>query len=200
MLLLYFLHARSPACVLPLLSFPPHPHAVVDVLAWRSSASVPVFCGVNVLLLAAASASATSILVFVAKFTVAAVAAGFVKRHALGASPQLGPVSADEIARFAKRSEALINSVLQLANSVLTAHDLRLSIITVATLYAFTLLASVMSVGTMVYGAFGLAFGVVPLHRVAHVQIEQVRVRNARAPRACASRVRPPTRLTSAPS
>ncbi|KAG8465342.1 hypothetical protein KFE25_002649 [Diacronema lutheri] len=147
--------------------------SVLDVLTWRSSASLPAFCAAHVLLLAAASASATATLTFCAKLVVAGIALGFVRRHVLGAPPQLGPISADEIAAVAARCEWAVNAALQLANAVFTAQDLRLSILVVCSLYAYTVAASLMSVGTMAYVTFAAAFGAAPLHRLAHAQVQQ---------------------------
>ena len=104
-----------------------------------------------------------------------------------------------------QRCEWAVNAALQLANAVFTAQDLRLSILVVCSLYAYTVAASLMSVGTMAYVTFAAAFGAAPLHRLAHAQVQQVcahraasRSRHA-APRARPSRDAPrrrgPTRV-----
>jgi hypothetical protein len=157
-----------------------YPPSVVDVLSWRSSATIPIVCSINVLLLAAASASATSLLSYSAKLFVAGVAVGFGKRHVLGGGPSLPAVSADDIALVARRFEHVANTCVTLLNRVVCAHDLRLAIVSVGVLYAFTVAASVMSVGTMVYALLAVAFGTAPLYRLTQDQCEMVRARGKR--------------------
>ncbi|KAJ1638891.1 hypothetical protein T492DRAFT_939887 [Pavlovales sp. CCMP2436] len=148
---------------------------LVDVLAWRSSSSLPLFCMMHVVLLAASAASATSLMNHGAKITIVGVAFGFVKRHVLGTAPTLEAITADDIALMARPLLAVANGTVQLANKILLAQDLRLAILTVSALWAFTIAASVMSVGTMAYAFSTLAFGAAPFYRLCHTQIAQVR-------------------------
>lgn len=151
--------------------------AVVRVLSWRSSASMPVFfCG-NVLFLGAASWSATGLLSFLAKVLVVQIAWGFTQRHVFGRPAPPMTLTADDIAEYARRLEASANGALRLYERVCLAADLRIAVLTVMSVYAFTLASSFVSVGTMAYTGFLAAFGAAPAYGLVQTHVEQVRAR-----------------------